>query len=89
MLSLAAGTFAHLLLDAMWQTPSTLLWPFLGFTFKTVELENWARNIFQALFSDPAIYVPEIIGLAVLLWFGVGVIKRKKVGVFIKYGKVS
>src|SRR4030043_846688 len=89
MLSLAAGTFTHLLLDAMWQTPSTLFWPLSGFTFKRVELEGWAQNIFHALFSDPSVYVPEIIGLAVLLWFAVAVIRRKKVGAFIKKSKVS
>ena len=89
MLSLAAGTFTHLLLDEMWQTPATLFWPLLGFTFKATDLEGWAQNIFHALFSDPSVYVPEIIGLAVLLWFGVAVIRRKKVGAFIKHGKVS
>ena len=89
MLALAAGTFTHLLLDAMWKTPATLFWPLLGFSFPKIELEGWAQGIFHAMFFDPAVYIPEIIGLAIVLWFGVDAIRRKKVGAFIKYGRVS
>jgi inner membrane protein len=89
MLALAAGTFTHLVLDEMWRTPATLFWPFLGFSFPAIELEGWARSIFTALFSDPHIYIPEIVGLAILLWFGAVIIKRRKVGAFIKHGKIN
>jgi hypothetical protein len=89
MLALAAGTFAHLVLDEMWQAPQTLFWPLLGFSFPTVDLENWASDILQALFSDPRVYVPEIVGLVVLLVLCWLLIRRKKVLAFIKHGKVS
>jgi membrane-bound metal-dependent hydrolase YbcI (DUF457 family) len=88
MLALAAGTFTHLLLDEMWQTPATLFWPWLGFSFPKIELEGWAQGIFHAMFFDPAVYIPEIIGLAIVLWFVVDAIKRRKVGAFTKYGRV-
>ena len=88
MLALAAGTFTHLLLDGLWETPSTLFWPLMGWTFPKIELEGWARGIWHALVSEPSVYIPEIIGLAIVSWFAVGVIRRKKGGVFIKYGKV-
>jgi inner membrane protein len=89
MLTLAAGTFFHLILDGMWAFPGTLFWPLLGFTFEKVSLTNWWSNIFQALFSYPGNFIPELIGLAVLLWFGLVLVFRKKVGVFIKSGKIS
>jgi len=89
MLTLAAGTFMHLVLDEMWSTPATLFWPLLGFTFKKAELTSWLSNIFHELFSNPVVYIPEAIGLAILLWFGLVLVRRKKVRVFIKYGKVS
>jgi membrane-bound metal-dependent hydrolase YbcI (DUF457 family) len=89
MLALAAGTFTHFVLDEMWKTPATLFWPLLGFSFPTEKLEGWARSIFEALFSDPRVYIPEVVGLAVLLVLGLSIIRRKKVGAFIKYGKVS
>ena len=54
MLALAAGTFAHLILDEMWQVPVTLFWPLLGFSFPVEDLENWASDIWNALLIRPA-----------------------------------
>ena len=88
MLSLAAGTLAHLVLDGMWGVPATLFWPFMGFAFNSVELTGWASGMLEAVVSDPFIYIPEIIGLVILLWFGVTVIRRKQVSSFIKHGRV-
>ena len=87
LLTLAFGTLIHLVLDGMWYSPRTLFWPFLGLTFDKIDLTNWLSNIFQALMSNYAVYVPEAAGLAVLLWFGLALVVRKKIGIFIKYGK--
>jgi inner membrane protein len=87
MLTLAAGTFFHLVLDGMWAAPGTLFWPLMGFTFEKVELTNWLSEIFRALFSHPEYSIPELIGLVVLLWFGLALVFRKKVKVFLKCGK--
>jgi inner membrane protein len=87
MLTLAAGTFFHLILDGMWTIPATLFWPLLGFEFEKEDLTGWLSNIFKALFTRPGIAIPEIIGLAVLVWFGMTLLYRKKVGFFLKYGK--
>jgi membrane-bound metal-dependent hydrolase YbcI (DUF457 family) len=86
MLTLAAGTFTHLVLDRMWTSPATLFWPLLGFTFEKEELTDWLANLLKALVSNPAAYIPELVGLAVLLWFGLALMFRKKVGVFLKSG---
>lgn len=86
MLALAVGTFTHLVLDEMWQTPTTLFWPALGFSFPGVELEGWAGNIWEALFSNPSVYIPEIVGLAVLLVLGIYLLKRRGVIKFLKRG---
>jgi inner membrane protein len=89
MIAFAAGTLAHLMLDEMWQMPQTLFWPLLGFSFPSVDLEGWASNIWKLLFSDPHYYVPEIVGLAVLLVFGIWLVKKKKLVSFLIRGKVS
>ncbi len=89
MLTLAAGTLMHLVLDKMWNAPATLFWPFMGITFEKIELAGWVSNIFEALLSDPAVYIPEAVGLAILLWFGLILAGRRKIGVFMKYGKVD
>ena len=89
LLTLASGTFLHLVLDQMWSDPATLFWPFLGFTFARVEEIDWLSNIFQALITNPVVYVSEALGMAILVWFGLTLFTRKKIGVFIKQGKVG
>jgi len=89
MLALAAGTFTHLILDQMWRTPGTLFWPALGFSFPKENLEGYVQGIFHSLVYNPVTYIPEIIGLAIVLWFAADTIRRKQVGAFIKYGRVS
>jgi inner membrane protein len=88
LLTLAFGTFMHLVLDEMWCTPRTLFWPFLGFTFEKGEVTNWVLNIFQQLVSNPRIYIPELVGFLILLWFGLALLSRKKVGAFVRFGEV-
>jgi membrane-bound metal-dependent hydrolase YbcI (DUF457 family) len=87
LLVLAFGTFMHLLLDSIWKTPRTLFWPFLGFTFDRVNVEDWPSLWFWDLFIYPDLFIPEIIGLAILLYFASTLIYRKKVGVFLRYGQ--
>jgi len=89
MLSLAAGTLSHLVLDGMWGIPATFLWPLMGWRFSPIELTGLVGKMLDALVSDPVIYTSEIIGLAIILWFGITVIKRKQVGRLIKYGRLS
>lgn len=89
LLTLAFGTLMHIVLDQMWFAPATLFWPLLGFTFARSDLTGWVINLFQALRSDPVVYLSELAGLALLLWFGLSLVGGKRVGAFIKYGKVN
>ena len=87
LLALAFGSFVHLLLDSIWNTPNTLLWPLLGFAFDRVEVSEWFSYWFWDLFVYPELFFTELLGLAILLWFGFTLINRKKVGVFLRRGK--
>jgi inner membrane protein len=89
MMALVAGTLMHFIMDSMWRTPGTLLWPLMGTGFNTIEVEGWVEGIFKAYVSVPRVYIPELIGLAVLIWFGIIVIKRKKITAFLKAGRIS
>ncbi len=89
LLTLAAGTFVHLLLDGMWNTPSTFFWPTMGFTFVKVDIEGWLPSIFKAIISDQAIFISELAGLIIVLWIGLTVLRRRKVIAFIRSGKVE
>jgi inner membrane protein len=88
-LTLAAGDFMHLVLDQMWGVPQTLFWPLMGWQFPFEAIEGFAWSIWDALISNPAVYIPEAIGLAILLWYGVVALKRKQVGAVLKAGRIS
>jgi inner membrane protein len=89
MLTLAAGDFMHLALDQMWGVPQTLFWPLKGWQFPFEVLEGFGWSIWDALISYPTVYIPEIIGLAILLWYGVTALKRKQFGAVLKTGGIS
>jgi len=87
-LALSLGTFIHLILDQMWFTPQTLFWPLFGFQFERLDISDWTINIFQELLTDPAVYIPELLGTVILIWFTWTLIYRRKIKVFIKYGRI-
>jgi inner membrane protein len=89
MLSLAAGTLMHLVLDESWLAPGTLFWPLLGLNFPRIELNDFLLNLFEALFLVPKTTISELIGLIIVIWFGLVLLRRKTISNFIKYGQVA
>jgi inner membrane protein len=87
LLALTFGVFMHFILDQMWLYPKTLLWPAFGIAFDKTSLENWLGNILVGLFTNPEVFIPELVGAAILIWFAVVLVHRKKVCAFIKYGQ--
>lgn len=87
LLLLAFGSGIHLILDLMWQEPESLLWPFYGWSFAEAELENWISGIVQTFRSDPAVYVPEIVGGAILVLALAVLVWRRRVYAFFRYGQ--
>ncbi|MCJ7769863.1 MAG: metal-dependent hydrolase [Dehalococcoidales bacterium] len=85
----AFGTLLHLILDQMWQTSQTLLWPVFGFAFPREDMTGWAQDTLQALLKNPAVYIPELIGAGIIVLFGWFLLRRKKTIAFIKRGEVS
>jgi len=88
LLSLSFGTFIHLVLDEMWRVPQTLLWPFYGLQFDKVDTSEWLPGIFDALFTDPMAYIPELVGAVILTWFAITLLYRRKVLQFLKSGQL-
>lgn len=88
LLAISFGTFMHLVLDEMWLYPQTLLWPSFGLTFYQRYLENWLNTIVSDMLADPSVFIPELAGAAILIWFALLLVRRKKVFSFIKYGQV-
>jgi inner membrane protein len=88
LLVLAFGTFIHLILDQMWLSSRTFLWPFLGFAFEREDITDWTGKMLRALYTDPSVYLPEFIGAVILVWFVLVLVRKKKLGYFLKNGKV-
>ena len=89
LLLLAFGTFTHLILDAMWLEPRTILWPIYGVTFPREEsttITHWITEMWHALKADPVICAPEVIGAIILLVFVAVLIRKRKLYAFIRYG---
>lgn len=88
LLLISLSSFIHLIFDRMWNSPAVLLWPLLG-PFPKEEKIGWLSNIFQVLFSQPDVYIPEIIGLAIVLLFAYRVVMRKSIISFVKSGAIK
>lgn len=87
LLVLSLGTFIHLACDQIWLMPRTMLWPVYGFAFERIELTGWMAYILDKLLKDPAVYLPELVGAAVLLWFAIELMHSRNVLNFIKHGR--
>jgi inner membrane protein len=88
LLVVSFGVLVHLILDQMWKTPETLLWPFFGFAFEKHDITNYIPGIIDSLTAKPEVYIPEIIGGLILIWFAWEVLRRRKLLSFIKYGRI-
>jgi membrane-bound metal-dependent hydrolase YbcI (DUF457 family) len=85
---LSFGTFSHLILDMMWLTPRTLLWPLYGFSFERLDLTFWIQDMFRALLAHPIAGVPELVGLAIVIWFVWILVRRRTFYAFLRTGRV-
>ena len=87
--SFSLGTLTHLVFDQMWRTPQTLFWPLLGLSFDREDISNWTLNIFHALFTEPAVYIPELVGAIILVGVAYTLARNRNLLYFIKSGRMS
>ena len=68
--SLAGGVAAHLMLDTIWSSPGIFLWPLLGAFPRAPDLStlDYLQALLRGL-NDPMIALPEMLGLAYLIYF--------------------
>jgi len=81
LLVLSFGTFTHLILDQMWLTPQTVLWPLHGLSFDKT-------NLYTYLFYSLTVYIAEFVGAAMIAWFVWLLVRRRKLYGFITRGEV-
>jgi membrane-bound metal-dependent hydrolase YbcI (DUF457 family) len=88
-LVIAFGIFMHLILDQMWNSPSTLLWPLYGTSFPRIDLSNWLTNMINLLLTHPIVALPEISGMLVIFLFCIEILRKRSVIHFIRYGTLN
>jgi inner membrane protein len=91
LLAIAIGMFTHLVLDFMWVTPHTFLWPTDGWGFPTPVIRPGFGQIkewWNTLLNDAGVDISDGIGLLVLLGAGWIVIKQKGLKAFLQRGKI-
>jgi len=89
LLVISLASFGHLIFDRMWDIPAALLWPLLGPIPAVKETAGWLSGVFQGLFSHVDITVTEMVGLVILLLLAYGLVRKKRVMTFIRYGAIS
>lgn len=77
---LSFGTFTHLILDEMWLTPQTLLWPLYGFSFQKMGHHYWMQDI--------VVYICELVGGVIVICFVWVLVRRGKLYAFLRKGQV-
>lgn len=88
VLSLGASSGIHLILDSMWSYPAILFWPYFGIKFPKRPEGNWVGSDMDRLFSDPTYYVPEIVGLIIILFYLIKLLRNKQMKDFVRKGKL-
>jgi hypothetical protein len=71
----------------MWLIPKTLLWPLFGIGFEKYEIGNWLMKMLQDLLENPKLYVPEIIGFLLVMWFSWDLLHRRAIIRFLTQGR--
>lgn len=88
ILLLGICSVIHLILDSMWFYPSILFWPYFGWRFPVRPEGNWIKSDILRLLTDPAYYIPEIIGFLIILYYFVKLVKSKQIRTFINKGRL-
>lgn len=86
VLTLALGTFMHLVLDGIWRSPETLFWPAYGFDFPEYETEGFLWEMIEQLLHKPSAYIPEFVGLTIGIAVTVHMLKGGRLIRFLKTG---
>ena len=88
LLVVAFGTFVHLILDGMWLDPQTLLWPLYGFSFPKFDPSYWMEDMLYNLLMEPLVWLPELVGISLIIWFIWILVHRGNLGTFMKNGRI-
>jgi membrane-bound metal-dependent hydrolase YbcI (DUF457 family) len=91
LLAIVIGMFTHLILDSMWATPQTLLWPLYGWAFPVPDHKIGLGQInlwWHTLITNPGVDISEAFGLLILTGFIVILVHERRFKTFLRKGRV-
>ena len=89
LLAIAFGLLAHIVLDSMWTSPHTLLWPLYGWEFPAPDRSlNPISFWWNILMTNPGVDISEAVGLVIILVFTGILFFRRKLEAFITKGEI-
>ncbi|MBI2979978.1 MAG: metal-dependent hydrolase [Chloroflexi bacterium] len=88
LLVLSLSSFMHLVFDRLWTNPVVLLWPLFG-QLPMRKTTGWLTTVIRELFGQPATYVPEIIGLVIILILAYRLVVRRSIINFLRCGAIE
>jgi inner membrane protein len=86
LVALSVGVFAHLFFDEMWSQPVVLFWPIYGTVFPLSVSSKWLYYWITTVFHVPSLFLPELLGMSIVLAFTVSLVRRRTVKAFIRKG---
>jgi inner membrane protein len=86
VLAVAYGMAGHLILDQIWLTPATFLWPMYGWAFPAGAVSNYFKIWLSDLVSVPEVYISELAGLLILGIMAAVLVSKKKLWTLLKTG---
>jgi inner membrane protein len=89
LIAVSAGVLMHLILDSMWLTPQTLFWPLLGWSFPASSETDWLDSLIRGTTHNPAVFIPEIIGIAILAALAVRLLRKNGFKQLFRSGRLS
>ena len=91
LIALSFGSAWHLVLDQMWKTPSTVLWPALGWAFPVRSVAGLSELSSSYLRDHLTFYTApwEVAGALVILLFAVRLYRRRAYVRFFRSGVVA
>lgn len=89
LLTMAFGSFMHDMEDQSWRWPQVLWWPLKGWAFPKEELNAWLSGIFQAMVTEPDVFIPELVGIGILAMAAARVILNKRSQHALKTGHIN
>jgi len=88
LLVISLSSIIHLVLDQIWNEPLTLWWPLIG-PMPKVATTGWYAYLVEELISSPSVYIPEIIGLMVLVLMGARLVMKRRITHFFRTGVIE